>query len=297
MPPAQPKSRQKGVRTSSVGMSQLLQLHVACSFILHVHTANNSSDKRVTVCSYIRLDGFLAVLGFRKCRLIRPYRFVTLVISWCWNTMRNSWDSVGFLSSNMQHFRYNETITWATQCTEKVAESNRDKRHVNLKNISEAWGNQATYSAACLPTPRLKCLFNSKETILCGWWRWLIWLTHRGLVRFFQSQCACKFNQPTVAWILKKKHFIICFERLSKAIIAGVANRQGGLRLQVLRMCCFLKPDSCMPLIPGLAAECTFAYSQISSSSSDCKCWPCFAIFQAVILCKPLSQSFPSTSS
>lgn len=192
----------------------------------------------------------------------------------------------------MQHFQYNYTIN-----AQKTGHKATETRYINLNNISEAWVTKATYSEARLPTPRLKCLFNSKKTIICGWWRCYmrdshtIWLTRNS--SGFQSQGACKFNQLTVkTW---KKHFIISFEWLSKVIIAGVANRQGGVRLQALRMCCFLKPDSCMLLIPALAVECTsicIRSSQISSSSNDCKYWPSFPIvvlpiYQAVILCNP----------
>lgn len=56
------------------------------------------------------------------------------------------------------------------------------------------------------------------------------------------------------------------------------AFREGGVRLQVSRMRCFLKQDYCMPLIPFLSVKCMAARShcssQVSSRFNDCSCWP-----------------------
>lgn len=185
----------------------------------------------------------------------------------------------------MQHFQNNHTIN-----AQKMCHKATETRHINLNNISEAWGNQATYSAARPPTPQLKCLFNSK--IICRWWRRYMRDSH--VIVSCATHQGFKARVPAslinLQWRLES-----FFEWLSKVII-GVCNRGGGVRLQALRMCCFLKPDSCMLLIPDLAAECAaicICSSQISSSSNDCNCWPSFPIvvlpiYQAVILCNPI---------
>lgn len=46
----------------------------------------------------------------------------------------------------------------------------------------------------------------------------------------------------------------------------GVARRQGGVRLAAVRMCRFLKLDSCMLLIPASAVRCR-AHSSVTSSA------------------------------
>lgn len=65
--------------------------------------------------------------------------------------------------------------------------------------------------------------------------------------------------------------------------IVSVADREGGVRLQVSRMCCFLKPDSCVLHIPASAVKRAAGASACAAALETASRWRPILTFEVAL--------------